>query len=64
MSSFHERKAQRSEYYFRFVYGWKQQACVSCNGSKVYDSDGSPPCGACEGTGKEQYRGPKAMTRN
>ena len=26
--------------------------CTSCNGSGHYDSNGSPKCGACDGTGK------------
>jgi hypothetical protein len=25
--------------------------CMACNGSGKYDSNGSPPCGACDGTG-------------
>ena len=50
---FHERKAYRRNFYEKFVKGWKQAACSACNGSGYYDSDGSPPCGACEGTGKE-----------
>lgn len=56
MSSFHERKQWRTEYYFKYVHGWKQRPCTACNGSGRYDNDGSPPCGACDGTGKEQYR--------
>lgn len=32
----------------------KDKKCVACNGSGRYDSNGSPKCGACEGTGKEQ----------
>lgn len=27
--------------------------CIACNGSGHYDSGGSPPCGACGGSGKE-----------
>ena len=27
--------------------------CIACNGSGHYDHNGSPPCGACDGTGKE-----------
>ena len=27
--------------------------CVDCNGSGYYDHNGSPPCGACDGTGEE-----------
>lgn len=60
MSTFHERKADRTDYYFRFVFGWRLRTCLACNGSGRYDHNGSPPCGACEGEGKERYRGPKA----
>lgn len=28
------------------------KTCIACNGSGVYDNNGSPPCGACGGTGK------------
>jgi DnaJ-class molecular chaperone len=30
-----------------------KQKCYACNGSGYYDSNGSPPCGACDGTGLE-----------
>lgn len=56
MSTFHERKAERAEHYQRFVHGWKQVKCTACNGSGHYDSNGSPRCGACDGTGKERVR--------
>lgn len=52
MSNFHERKAYRKDYYFRFVYKCKLVPCDSCNGSGRYDHNGSPPCGACDGEGK------------
>lgn len=55
------RKQQRKEYYLRFVYGWKLKPCTSCSGSGVYDHNGSPPCQACDGTGKERYRSDKAL---
>lgn len=29
--------------------------CTACNGSGYYDHNGSPRCGACNGTGKEIY---------
>ena len=54
--SFLERKEARRRYYERFVKGWKQQKCSSCSGSGYYDSDNSPECGACDGTGKERYK--------
>lgn len=54
--NFHERKKERKEYYERYVKGWKQRNCTACNGSGYYDHDGSPPCGACDGTGKETYK--------
>lgn len=56
MADFHERKAQRTAYYTRFVHGWKQRPCGACMGSGRYDSTGSPRCGACDGTGKELYK--------
>lgn len=56
--TFHQRKAHRTQLYFRFVYGWKQRKCRACNGSGYYDHNGSPECGACDGTGKEVYRDP------
>lgn len=57
--SFHERKAARTEYYFKYVFGWRLRTCTACNGSGHYDHNGAPPCGGCNGTGKERYRGPK-----
>ena len=61
MANFHQRKAERTEYYFAFVFGWNLIPCLSCNGSGKYDNDGSPDCGACDGSGKERVRGAKAM---
>lgn len=61
--TFHERKADRTEYYLRFVYGWRQRKCSACSGSGRYDHNGSPPCGACDGTGRERYRGPIAVAK-
>lgn len=54
MATFHERKQQRAEHFNRFVKGWRLQRCTACAGSGYYDSFGSPPCGACDGTGKER----------
>jgi len=31
----------------------KERKCYACNGSGHYDTNGSPKCGACGGTGKE-----------
>lgn len=56
--TFHQRKAHRTQWYFKFVYGWKQRKCSACNGSGYYDHNGSPECGACDGTGKEVWRDP------
>lgn len=61
MSSFYERKRYRRDYYMRFVYGWRLRPCVACAGSGHYDHNGAPKCAACDGTGKERYRGPKAI---
>lgn len=56
MSDFHQRKAERRDWYFRFEYGWRQRPCSSCMGTGRYDHNGSPPCGACDGTGRERYK--------
>lgn len=54
--NFHERKAQRTQYYEQYVKGWKLRPCIACNGSGYYDNCRSPKCGACNGTGKERYK--------
>lgn len=54
--SFHERKKQRKEHYEKFIKGWKLRDCGCCAGTGYYDDNGSPPCGACDGTGKERYK--------
>lgn len=61
---FKERKTQRTQHFYAYVYGWRTRPCGACSGSGKYDygrPDGSvPDCGACDGTGKEKYKGPKA----
>ena len=54
--TFHERKAERKEYFERFVLGWKQRKCTACNGSGYYDNCNSPRCSACDGSGKELFK--------
>lgn len=54
---FQERKQTRKEYYEKSVKGWKLIPCRACDGSGYYhhnddDLNGSPDCGACDGTGK------------
>jgi DnaJ-class molecular chaperone len=56
MTSWAERKEQRRDYYRRYVLGWKLVTCTACNGSGRYDHNGSPPCGSCDGTGKERVQ--------
>ena len=53
---FRERKVARTDYYERFVHGWKLRNCGACAGSGYYDNTGSPPCGCCGGSGKERYK--------
>ena len=60
---FKERKAQRAEHFALYVHGWKLRDCIACAGSGRYDSDRSPTCGACSGTGKERYK-PDSRTPN
>jgi hypothetical protein len=62
--TFRKRKQQRTEHYYRYLFGWRLRPCSACSGSGYYDNDGSPPCGACDGTGKERYQGPKARDRH
>lgn len=64
MSGWLERKQWRREYYSRFIEGWKLRPCTSCAGSGYYDDNGSPKCGACDGTGKEKYRESKDERTN
>lgn len=59
MSNWSERKKQRTEYYEKYVKGHRLVKCSACNGSGYYDHNGSPPCGACGGTGKERIAPPK-----
>lgn len=49
---FHERKAQRTEYYNDYIKGWRKVECTACGGSGHYDADYSPECDRCDGTGK------------
>lgn len=60
--TFHERKAERREYFERFVKGWKLVTCSACSGSGRYDNTGSPPCWSCNGTGKERVRPTEEVT--
>ncbi len=53
-------KRRNTEYYFRFVYGWRLYVCGACSGSGYYDAAGSPPCGACEGSKRVRLPGPKS----
>ena len=53
---FKERKQKRTEYFEKYVKGWKQRPCTSCNGSGYYDYNGSPKCSNCNGTGKEKHK--------
>lgn len=57
--TYQSREAERTEYYKKYVHGWKLRPCTACNGSGYYDHDGSPKCGACGGSGKERYRDPE-----
>jgi DnaJ-class molecular chaperone len=59
--TFEERKESRKEWYLKYLYGWKLRKCTACNGSGYYDSDDSPSCDACEGTGKERYKPEKEL---
>lgn len=58
---FYRRKAERTEHYLKYEFGWKLKTCTACSGSGYYDNDGSPDCGSCDGTGKERYAGEKSL---
>lgn len=49
-------KQRRREHYEQHIAGWKKRVCTACSGSGRYDHNGSPKCGACNGTGKERYK--------
>jgi hypothetical protein len=54
--TFAERKAIRTDFFTRFVKGWKTVVCSACAGSGRYDHNGSPKCSACNGTGQTKER--------
>jgi len=60
MSTFQERKAKRTQYFYDHVYKNKLVVCSACSGSGWYDScrpnGDSIPCGGCDGKGKERQR--------
>lgn len=51
LSDWQVRKEERRKAYQR-LHGVKTEDCVACSGTGVYDHNGSPPCGGCDGTGK------------
>ncbi len=58
--NFLSRKAERRKDYFCRRYGWRQCACLACNGSGKYDwarRGKCPKCGACKGTGITTFKG-------
>lgn len=59
-NNFLTRKAERREEYFNRRYGWRQCACLACNGSGKYDwatRGKCPKCGCCNGTGLMKFKG-------
>ena len=51
MSDYRSRKADRTAE-FQAKSGRKLITCTACSGSGIYDHNGSPPCGCCNGTGR------------
>ena len=51
MDSYQARKTRRIEEN-RLNSGRKLITCVACMGTGVYDNQGTPPCGSCDGTGR------------
>lgn len=64
MDDYQRRKQQRKDYYMKYVHGFKKRPCSACSGSGRYDHNGSPKCGACNGTGKERYRPMEHINEN
>lgn len=54
--TFKQRKIERTNHYYKYVFGWKLRTCTACNGSGYYDSYESPYCSSCDGTGRERYK--------
>lgn len=56
-NSYTVRKQERTKAYRKNLppKGYRKWAgkCVSCSGSGYYDHNGSPPCGACGGRGRD-----------
>ena len=50
--NYQERKQNRTEKFLNEVYKKKLIVCTACNGSGYYDSQRSPKCECCKGTGK------------
>lgn len=56
LSDYHREKQRRKEHYLKYIHGWKLRQCSACSGSSKYDTNSSPKCKACNGTGKERYK--------
>ena len=54
MFTWAERKKERTDYFFKYIYQKKLVTCIACNGSGYYDNNGSPKCSSCDGTGKSR----------
>lgn len=55
MDDYRLRKLERTRQYKENL-GFKRRRCTAYNGSGRYDVSGSPPCGCCNGTGRERFR--------
>lgn len=47
------KKFERIISYYTYEFGYKKEECSACAGSGYYDHNGSPDCGACDGTGHD-----------
>lgn len=57
--NFLSRKSERRKDYFCRRYGWRQCACLACNGSGKYDwarRGRIPDCSSCNGTGRSLFK--------
>lgn len=51
--TFHERKKERTEHYYKWEYKNRLVECTACSGYRYYCGGA---CGCCEGTGKQRQK--------
>ena len=54
VDSYQKRKQERKKHFEDNVMFWKEVTCTACSGTGYYDSNKSPKCDSCNGTGKKK----------